>query len=195
MFRMTAIFAIGLALSLGMASAGEVRADEKQDRAIAVTEQLLASAHTALTGPGNGPALRGAIAQAFAFDVWERYLIDKRSDAFTDAQRTDFRSLLPGFLAHLYQNQFDKGLNQAPKLGDARKVRRDVLVSSIFQRPNGGNLPVDWRVRDFPKRGAQVIDVMVGGTSFLVLKREEFTAMIDSGGAEAVIAHMQRNSL
>lgn len=195
MFRITQIVAVVIALTLSVAVPHQVRADGKQDRAIEVTERLLADAHSALTGPGNGPALRVAISDAFAFDVWERFLIESRSDAFTDDQRSSFRNLLPGFLAHLYQNQFDKGLNQAPTLGDARKVRRDVLVSSNFLRPNGGNLPVDWRVRDFPDRGAQVIDVMVGGTSFLVLKREEFTAMIDNGGAEAVLTHMQRNSL
>jgi ABC-type transporter MlaC component len=195
MFRILQIAAVVIAMTLGVAIPHHVHADEKQDRAIQVTERLLAEAHTALTGPGNGPALRVAIADAFAFDVWERYLIESRSEAFSDDQRSSFRSLLPGFLAHLYQNQFDKGLNQAPTLGDARKVRRDVLVSSTFLRPNGGDLPVDWRVRDFPDRGPQVIDVMVGGTSFLVLKREEFTAMIDSGGAEAVLSHMQRNSL
>ena len=192
---MIQILAVVASLALGIASAGPVHADEKQDRAIQVTERLLAEAHSALTGNGNGTALRGAISSAFAFDVWERFLIESRSEAFTDDQRSNFRSLLPGFLAHLYQHQFQKGLDTAPTLGDARKVRRDVLVSSTFLRPNGGDLPVDWRVRDFPDRGAQVIDVMVGGTSFLVLKREEFAAMIDSGGAEAVLSHMQRNSL
>ncbi len=195
MFRITHILAAVIALTLSVAAPHHVRADDKHDRALELTERLLDDAHTALNGPGNGPALRGAISDAFAFDIWERFLIEKRADAFTDDQRSSFRTLLPGFLAHLYQNQFDKGLNQAPTLGDARKVRRDVLVSSTFLRPNGGNLPVDWRVREFPNRGAQVIDVMVGGTSFLVLKREEFTALIDRGGADAVLEHMEQNSL
>ncbi len=184
-------FTLAAAVFAGPALA---RADAQHDDALAVTEKLLNGAHDVLASGGGGPALRNVISGAFAFDIWERYLIDQRKDAFNTDQRREFKSLLPGFMAFLYHKQFDKGLNQAPALGDARKVRRDVMVGSTFQRVGGGNLPVDWRLRHFPDRGARVIDIMVAGTSFLVLKREEFTAIIDNGGADAVLTHMRQNS-
>lgn len=191
--RMTAIVYLTLAAAV-FASPAEARADAKQNDAIAVTQQLLTGAHSALVSNGDGTALRGVISGAFAFDIWERFLIEQRQEAFSTEQRSEFKSLLPGFMAFLYHKQFDKGLNQAPALGDARNVRRDVMVGSTFQRAGGGNLPVDWRLRHFPDRGARVIDIMVAGTSFLVLKREEFTAIIDRGGADAVLSHMRKNS-
>lgn len=168
-------------------------ADEKTQNAVRAAEHLLTNAHSAL-GASNHPALRDAITTAFAFDVWERFLIQNRQDAFAPAEKQEFRGLLPGFLAHLYSDQFQRGLSAAPTLGDARPVRRDVLVASRFPRTNGRELPVEWRIREFPGRGPQVIDVMVAGTSFLLLKRDEFTAIIDQGGAQALLAHMRERS-
>ena len=169
-------------------------ADEKTQNAVRTAEHLLSNAHAAL-GSANQPALREAINTAFAFDVWERFLIQNREDSFSSTEKKEFRQLLPGFLAHLYQDQFQRGLSAAPTLGEARQVRRDVLVASRFQRSNGGELPVEWRIREFPGRGSQVIDVMVAGTSFLLLKRDEFTAIIDQGGANALLVHMRNNSI
>ena len=187
--RLAAAGLAALALALPAAAA------EKEERALAATEQLLAEAHAALTGAGGDAALRQAIDNAFAFDVWERFLIESRAEAFTPEQRERFRELLPGFLAYLYQNQFDKGLDTPPTLGQAKPARNDVLVSATFKRANGRDLPVDWRLREFPNEGPQVIDVMVGGTSFLLLKRDEFAAIIDKSGAEGLLAYMQQHSL
>ena len=170
-------------------------ADEKEDRAVAATEQLLADAHAALTGSGGDAALRNAIDRAFAFDVWERFLIENRADRFTPEQRERFRALLPGYLAYLYHNQFDRGLDTPPAVGDAKPARNDVLVSATFKRANGADLPVDWRLRELPQQGPQVIDVMVGGTSFLLLKRDEFAAIIDKGGADGLLDYMEQHSL
>jgi ABC-type transporter MlaC component len=180
---------LGLALALPAAAA------EKEDRAVAATEQLLTEAHAALTSAGGDAALRQAIDRAFAFDVWERFLIENRAGEFTPEQRDRFRQLLPGYLAHLYHDQFDRGLETPPSVGGAKPARNDVLVSATFKRANGADLPVDWRLREVPQQGMQVIDVMVGGTSFLLLKRDEFTSIIDNRGAEGLLEYMQQNSL
>ena len=176
----------------GMAPA---RADDAGQRAINVVEQLLSQAHGAMTSGQNGQALRGAITGAFAFDVWERYLLQKQAEQFSPEQIAELRSLLPGFLAKLYQDQFALGLSAPPTVGDTRKVRRDTMVSSQFYRSNGGILPVDWRVREFDAPGPRVIDMMVAGASFLSLKREEFDAILRQGGPEALLDFMRSRSL
>lgn len=180
---------------LVLSLAAPAMAGEKEDSALRATGTLLTSAHDALNRPDSAEALRNVISDAFAFDVWERFLIEGHDDEFTPEQRAEFRALLPGFLAHLYREQFDRGLSGAPTLGDARKVRRDVMVSSQFERANGADLPVEWRLREFPDRGSQVIDVMVAGTSFLLLKRDEFNAILKKGGAPALLDYMRQNAL
>lgn len=191
MSYLTRLAAAALALvTLGL---GLAQAQDQQERARAVTQQLVTQANQALLSNNNG-ALRSAISGAFDFGTWERFLTEPRADRFTPEQRERFRQLLPGYLAYLYHEQFDRGLSTPPSVGEAKPARKDVLVSATFQRQNGKPLPVDWRLREGPQ-GPQIIDVMVGGTSFLLLKRDEFTAMIDKGGPDALLAYMQQNAL
>jgi len=184
--------AAALLATLAIGAAG-AQAQDKQAAAKQATEQLVTNAHRALTS-NNNAALRSAIEGAFDFGVWERFLSEPRADRFSPEQRDRFRQLLPGYLAYLYHEQFDRGLATPPEIGAVKPARKDVLVSAVFKRENGKNLPVDWRLRDGPK-GPQIIDVMVGGTSFLLLKRDEFTAMIDKGGVDALLSYMQQHSL
>ncbi|MEM6944926.1 MAG: ABC transporter substrate-binding protein [Pseudomonadota bacterium] len=171
-------------------------ADETAARATAT--KLVDGAHAALTGD-TGPAaideLKATIDEAFAFDIWEKFLLGSNADKLTEAERAEFRALLPGFLADLYRKQFGKGLAAKPEIRDVAPARRDLLVRADIPRANGKNLPVDWRIRDFGDRGHLVIDVMVGGASFLILKRDEFTALLNSGGPTALLEHMRANSV
>jgi ABC-type transporter MlaC component len=171
------------------------------DAARAVAERLVEGAHGALADAGLSEperlaALRASVEDAFAFDVWEKFLLGQKADMLNEAETAEFRALLPGFLADLYRNQFGKGLEAKPEIREVREARRDFLVRADIPRANGKNLPVDWRVREFDEgRGALVIDVMVGGASFLILKRDEFGAILDSEGAQGLLAFMRENSI
>ena len=167
--------------------------------AMARAETLVDQAHGALTAPGPAATrhaqLRAALDTSFAFDIWEKFLIEPDKDGFSPAQTEEFKSLLPGFLANLYATQFGKGLEAKPEIAEARPARKDVLVRAAIPRANGKKLPVDWRIRDFGERGHLVIDVMVGGTSFLILKRDEFRGILDQGGPAALLDFMRKNSI
>lgn len=188
---------VAAALALGSLAA---RADADAGAARAVAERLVDGAHGALADASRPEAerlaaLRQTIDAAFAFDVWEKFLLGERAAMLDPAQTTEFRGLLPGFLADLYRKQFGKGLEARPEIREVRPARRDMLVRAAIPRANGGTLPVDWRVRDFGDRGHLVIDVMVGGASFLILKRDEFAAILDRDGAAGLLAHMRANSV
>lgn len=191
--RILAAFALALSLALPAAAAEE-------EAALATARTLVEGAHGALTEDGLAPSerdarLKQAISEAFAFDIWERFLLGDRVEALTDAKLAEFRALLPGFIADLYKTQFGKGLEQKPEITGTRPARGDVLVRALIPRANRKPLPVDWRIREITGDGHQVIDVMVGGISFLVLKREEFASLLERGGPEALLAHMRENSL
>lgn len=195
---MTRLFALLTALTLGLAApvAAPARAETQQERAaLDVAGSLVEMAHGALADPALDAAakfdsLSYAVNQSFAFDVWERFLLGDRADSFSEPQIAEFRALLPRFLARLYANQFGKGLDRVPEIREARTVRGDVLVRAQIPRAGDANLPVDWRIREIEGKGARVIDVMVGGTSFLILKREEFGALLDKGGPTALLDFM-----
>ena len=138
--------------------------------------------------------MHSAILPYFDFDWWTKILIDPRKDQFAPVQLHRVRELMPGYIAHLYHQRFSDGLNRQPTVHEVRKVRRDYLVTSSFKRRGARDLPVDWRLREVPGEGSQVIDMMVGGTSFLILKREEFHAIIDKSGAEGILTFLREKS-
>jgi len=180
-------------------AAAPARAGETEARAArAVAETLLQGSYDAMTaadldGSARLARLTGVGARAFAFDSWERVLVGDRG--LTPAQLDEFRGLLPGFLARLYADRFGKGLEAAPEISGTRSVRRDVMVAAAIPRANGKSLPVECRVRAFADRGPLVIDIMVGGISFLVLKRDEFKALIDDRGIDGLLAYMRENAV
>ena len=88
-----------------------------------------------------------------------------------------------------------QGLGAEPEISGSRAVRRDIMVAAAIPRANGKSLPVEYRVRAFGERGALVIDVMVGGISFLVLKRDEFKGLIDTRGIDGLLAFMRENAI
>ncbi|MEM6663596.1 MAG: ABC transporter substrate-binding protein [Pseudomonadota bacterium] len=169
-------------------------ADAKTGRAVALIGELVERAHDALQPPLNKRALTGAIDEAFAFELWTRFIIRKHRRAFTIRQRVEMRRLLPGYMAGLYVRQFDRGMRKRPTVGRPHGVRKDVMVPTSYPGRNGRDLPVHWRVRIIRGR-AQVIDVMVAGTSFIQLKREEFSAVIQRRGAEGLLDHLSEKGL
>ena len=196
MTHLTRLIAASL-LAILMAAA-PARADGAAEQAArAVTETLVQGAHGAMTATDLDQAARfarltGGVARAFAFDIWERFLVGDRG--LSPAQLDEFRSLLPGFLARLYADRFGKGLDAEPEVSGTRSVRRDVMVAAAIPRANGKSLPVEYRVREFAGRGPLVIDIMVGGISFLVLKRDEFKGLIDSRGIDGLLAYMREKA-
>jgi ABC-type transporter MlaC component len=191
--RLIAASLFAALISAAPAAAGEA----EEQAALAVTRTLVSEAHAAMTASGLDASARFArlkqvISDSFAFDIWERFLVGDRD--LTPAQLNEFRGLLPGFLARLYANQFGKGLEAAPTISGARAVRDDTMVAAAIPRANGKALPVDYRVRAFGERGPLVIDVMVAGISFLVLKRDEFKALIDSRGIDGLLDFMHENA-
>ncbi|HUF87259.1 MAG TPA: ABC transporter substrate-binding protein [Thermohalobaculum sp.] len=190
--RLAAMSLVAALTAWAPAHGGEA-ADEA---ARAVVGDLVGEAHAAMAGEAGAndedarlAELERVIERAFAFDVWERFLLGDH--AFEPEQRARFRALLPGFLARLYAAQFGKGLDDAPRLVGSRAVRGDVLVEARIPRADGPPLPVAYRVRAFEGRGPLVIDVMVAGVSFLMLKRDEFGALIERDGVEGLLAFMR----
>ncbi|MHA1527494.1 MAG: MlaC/ttg2D family ABC transporter substrate-binding protein [Alphaproteobacteria bacterium] len=191
------VIAAGL-LAILMAPAPARAGEAAEQAARAVTMSLVRDAHGAMTAADLDRSARfarltGVVSGAFAFDIWERFLVGDRG--LTAAQLDEFRALLPGFLARLYADRFGKGLDASPEVSGARSVRRDVMVAAAIPRANGTSLPVEYRVREFAGRGPLVIDIMVGGISFLVLKRDEFKALIDDRGVDGLLTYMRENSI
>ena len=164
--------------------------EEQAAREVAGT--LLQESYDAVAA-GDPAQVEQAVADAFALDIWERFLLAEHE--LSEAQRESFRQFLPGYLANLYFQHLGGDLAGAPEITGTRPARGDVLVSATFPRTGGGELPIDYRLRAIEGEGPRVIDIMVGGVSYLLLKRDEFKAIIEAEGVEGLFAHMRENAV
>lgn len=190
-FRRHAVV-VALMLAAAAATLAPAPAGASEASARRVAQSMVDKAHGALSSPSLSEAqkfsrVESAVRGTFAFSTWEKFLLGDSASQFSRSQLSRFRKLLPKYLARLYMNQFGKGLRQKPEIGEARTVRGDVLVRAKLPRSSGGSVSVDWRVR-----GGKVIDFMVGGTSFLVLKRAEFRSTINRGGPDTLNDFLER---
>lgn len=189
--------AASVAVGLMIAAVGGVAYAQTpaEQSATTAAEQLLSDTYSAMTSETGDAerqaALRDTISASFAFDVWEKFLLGDAAASFSPEETDEFRQLLPSYLARLYSNNFGKGLSEEPIIGEARTVRRDVVVSAKIPRDAGAPLPVEYRFRDFAERGPLVIDVMVAGASFLILKRDEFGALMQREGPASLLTFMR----
>lgn len=183
-----AFMLIAAQFAAGLQPASALTAAEQA--AIRVGEKLADQAHGSLVR-GNLAGVQRAINQTFSFRTWEDFLIGNHGNKFTAAQRAEFRRLLPRYLARLYADQFSGGLDRKPEILGARTVRGDILVNAQIPRSNGRALKVDWRMRRIGG-SYKVIDFMVGGVSFLLLKRDEFGTILQRDGADQLLAFLRK---
>ena len=161
-------------------------ASAQNQAAINVANRLATQAHSAIR-QGDLRGVERAVNASFNFGSWEQFLVGNYGDRFSGAQRSQFRRLLPAYLARLYANQFKGGLDREPIITGSRAARGDIIVSADVPRSGGRALKVDYRIR-----GGRVIDFMVGGVSFLLLKRDEFGAILKKpDGAAELISFLQ----
>jgi phospholipid transport system substrate-binding protein len=84
------------------------------------------------------------------------------------------------------QTVADVTIGQAEKKGE-----RDYLVESTVAKPGAPAAVYGWRVRD-TDAGMKVVDVVVGGVSMLVTKRQEFASVIQREGIDGLIRRLQQ---
>ena len=164
---------------------------DRLDAAHQAVTSMLAEAHGHITKTGSADGLEGILNRYVAFDLWHRFLSEPRAAKFTGEQARDFEAQLPRYVAHVFFRRFHSDPDHPPIVEGARAVRRDVLVQSRIVRDGGRAIQVDWRLRA-GRRDVRVIDIIGGATSFLLLTRDEFTAIIDRDGVEGLLTHMRQ---
>lgn len=144
----------------------------------------------------RGPAyLPEAIKPYFHWDLWTRVLLKPRKDQLSKQHVRKIRQLLPGYIAYLYHDRFAGKMRARPRVIETRSIRRDIGVVTEFQMTNGKTMSIRWRIRWHKGNGPGNADFIYGGVSFMLLTRDEFTAVIDRGGPEALIDYLHRKSL
>ncbi|MEM9724391.1 MAG: ABC transporter substrate-binding protein [Pseudomonadota bacterium] len=183
--RLAAVIAV--ASVLAPPSAGATPAETA---AQAAARGLIDEAHAAQAAAGIGP-LTAVIARNFDIAFWERFILGRGGLGMTPAQRAEFRALLPAYIARLYKNQLSGGDAGKPQVISSRVAFNDVFVKARIPRGAGKQpIPAEWRMSD--STGSILVkDIVVGGTTFLVLKRSEFRGVVKREGVAAMLGRMR----
>jgi len=138
-------------------------------------------------------AFQNVLADGLAIDFLARIMLGGRKDDATAEQLAKYKELFPSYITRIYAEQIDEIAQKDLEIVKATKRgAKDVFVRSQFIRA-ADNTPimVDWRVRRTNGGEYKVIDVSVRGVSIMLVKRDEFGAVINTLGFEALLTLME----
>lgn len=141
--------------------------------------------------------LRSLLRQSFDFGLIARFALGPYWPTIDRKQGEEYQRLFGEFLLDLYAARFDRQTIKTFRVLDARPAgRRDVVVATRFERPDGPSVPAEWRVR-LIKGQPRIIDVVVAGISMALTYRSEFVSFIErNGGAlDRLIARLRRRAI
>ena len=169
------------------------------DEAIAFARDLTSKATAALTSDKSETEqlaeFQGVLADGLALDVIGKFMIGDIRKSMSEAQLARYDAAFPPYLTRLYADQFADIVGRPLKVIDAKALgARDVIVRTQFTRSEGGPINVDWRVRKLRTGEQKAIDIIVGGVSIMLVKREEFSAFIAQNGVDKLLDRIEKEA-
>jgi phospholipid transport system substrate-binding protein len=140
---------------------------------------------------GRARKLAPAIDQTFDIAAMTRFAVGPAWTGMSDADHTALIEAFKRFTAASYAHNFDGYSGQKFDVDPNVVVRGpDKIVQSHIKSPGDDPVAISYRMR--ATTGAwKIIDVYYQGTiSQLTTRRSDFAATVASGGAKALIAHL-----
>ena len=171
-------------------------ADPQAVAVIAGLNQALLAAMQAGPGvpfPQRYAALQPAVDRAFDFQTIVANVVGPRWNSFAPPQQAQLLATFRAFTVASYASNFDSfGGERLEVLPASRNVGADQVVETQITPANGQSRRLDYVMRRGPG-GWQAVDVLLDGTiSQTAVQRSDFRSLLRSGGAEALIASLQR---
>ena len=165
--------------------------------AVAFAKDLTDKATAALTSTKSEADrlsdFQAVLGEGLALDVIGKFMIGDIRKSMTPEQLARYDAAFPPYLTKLYADQFADIVGRPLKVIDAKALgARDVIVRTQFTRQEGAPINVDWRVRKLKSGEQKAIDIIVGGVSIMLVKREEFSAFIAQNSVDALIARIEK---
>jgi ABC-type transporter MlaC component len=199
MKKLLAAFAASLLAALMPARATEpvaVEGGASIDEAVAFAKDLTDMATAALTSTKTEAEqlkdFQAVLGEGLALDVIGKFMIGDVRKSMSEAQIARYDAAFPPYLTRLYADQFADIVGRPLTVIDAKALgARDVIVRTQFTRKEGAPINVDWRIRRLRTGEQKAIDIIVGGVSIMLVKREEFSAFISQNGVDALISRIE----
>jgi phospholipid transport system substrate-binding protein len=129
---------------------------------------------------------RGLLAQGFDLDFISRFVLGRNWQSATTEQRTTYQQLYSEYVLRVYSSRFGGYAGETFSVVSERAAgQQDVMVQTRIDRPAGGPIQAEWRVRMAGQ--PKIIDVMVEGVSMAATQRSEFATIVKNSGVEGLI--------
>ena len=155
----------------------------------------------AITNPDVSEDLRltefeRLFSKGFDVNTISRFVLGRYWRRATPQQREEYQALFAEFIVHTYASRFRQYSGEKLSVdGERVASKRDTIVSSQINTPDGPAVRVDWRVRT-KGHDHKIVDVIVEGVSMAITQRDEFASVIrrGGGGIETLISKLRQKS-
>lgn len=134
--------------------------------------------------------------KGFDVNTISRFVLGRYWRRATPEQQQEYQALFAEFIVQTYANRFRQYSGETIAVdGEREASKRDTIVSSQINAPDGPAVRVDWRIRT-QGEGHKIVDVIVEGVSMAITQRDEFASVIRRGGGdiEALISELRQKS-
>jgi phospholipid transport system substrate-binding protein len=173
--------------------------DADQAAARALVADLVAELQAAASGPGDAAArdarLRDIVARRLDAARIGRFLLGANRARATPAELARYDALAPRYIAAEFSRRIDELVAQRVAIESVQpRGANEALVRSVFPRKrDGARVRIDWRLsRAGPDAPWRLFDVYLNGVSRLVIRRDEFNAIIARQGMAGLLAHLEK---
>jgi len=199
MKNLIAALAVSLAAPL-VATAPAFAAEETTaniDEAVAFAKDLTDKATAALTSDKSEAEqladFQTVLGEGLALDVIGKFMIGDIRKSMSEEQIARYDAAFPPYLTRLYADQFADIVGRPLTVVDSKALgAKDVIVRTQFTRSDGPPINVDWRIRKLRTGDQKAIDIIVGGVSIMLVKREEFSAFISQNNVDVLIERIEK---
>lgn len=121
-----------------------------------------------------------------------RFLIGANAQKMTTDQAARYDRLVPIYVADEFGDRIDELAVQNPQIGAVTlRGPAEARVASEFRRKKDKSIvKVDWRLGK-DAGGWKLLDVYVNGVSRLLIRRGEFSSVVERQGVEALLKYME----
>lgn len=134
---------------------------------------------------------RQLLRDGFNLEAIGNLVLSRHREDATPPQMEEYHQLFAEFVLARYSMLLGGYSGEAFNIVEAQESgRRDVLVISRIDRPGGDTINTAWRVRAYDGE-PRIIDVAVENISMVIAQREEFGAVIDRGGMDALLESLR----
>ena len=142
---------------------------------------------TNLTLDQREARFRGLLSQGFDLRFIGRFVLGRHWRGATPDQQNDYIALYGEYLLQIYSARLGGYSGETLTVTGARQANdKDIIVSTVLERPSGSSIVADWRVRAIDGR-YRIIDIAVEGVSMAVTQRSEFASVVRRDGIDGLL--------